>query len=77
MRWAGAAERHQHEIPRVESLFGKYAVERADHVVVGDADDGEGRLLQRQTEMVGDRLNGGTRGVRVEASFSRRENSPG
>ena len=37
--WTGAAERDQYEIARIKPLLREHAMQRADHVVVGDVDD--------------------------------------
>jgi hypothetical protein len=39
VRRTGAAKCHQDEIARIETLFGQNAVERTDHIVVGDLND--------------------------------------
>jgi hypothetical protein len=47
VEWARAAERHEHEIARVEALFGQHGMKRAHHVVVGDPHNGERSFFHR------------------------------
>ena len=54
MQWAGAAERHQHELARIVATLDRYHADRAQHGVVDDLQDAARRLVDRQAERTGD-----------------------
>ena len=53
---AGAAEGEQGEVARVDAALDGHDPHRADHLGVRDADDPGGAVLDRQAELVGQRL---------------------
>ncbi len=57
----GAAEREQGVLARVLAALEQHRAQRADHVVVDDAQDRERGLLDRHAQRVGDTCNGARR----------------
>ena len=50
MQRAGAAERHQGKIPRIEALLNGDEAQRAEHVLVDDVEDALRRLVQVEAQ---------------------------
>ena len=70
---AGAAEGAEREVARVEAALDQHRAQGTDHVVVGDADDGEGRVGHAAAEASGDAGDGRVRGVGVEGHAAAEE----
>ena len=56
MEGAGAAVGHEHEVARVEAAADDLVLQRVGHLRVGDLDDAEGGVGEREAERVGDLL---------------------
>ncbi len=72
---AGAAEREQGEITRIEAALDQHGVQRADHVVVGDPHDRHGGLVGAVAERLADARPARARRPPRRAPCCRPENS--
>ena len=70
---AGAAEGAEREVARVEAALDQHRAQGADHVVVGDADDGERGVGDAAAEPVGEAGDGRVGGVGVEGHAAAEE----